>query len=593
MYAQSDTASSFNISAVLSYHVLDTLQTRVEQTIVITNKKEFVYSPAYSITLHIKNIRDISVQGSKGDIPYTVADAGGDTKTIDITFPQRILGVGAQNTFTFSYTSSDFVSKTGDITRVTIPSVATPSDFTSYSATVIVPSSFGKPSLAKPGNSYRENANAYTFTKDSLQGEAIELYFGQLQLYKFNLTYNLENKNLFPTRTEIALPPNTTYQNALLGHISPKPDSTYVDVDGNVLATYLLPAKSTRTVTAETLVSVSDIPSPENLSADQKALFLKPQKYWEVDNPEIKKIAENLRTPEAIYDYTVKTLEYNKGKTADQNTRLGALGALAKPNFAVCLEFTDLFVALARSAGIPARAIEGYAYTGDESDKPLSLFQDVLHAWPEYYDAAQKTWVMVDPTWGNTTGGVDYFHSLDFDHVAFAVNGRDSAYPIPAGGYKIDPNSKDITVSFPSYVEFVKNTDLGVSGNFSSFAHGKEITGTLTLVNNGNYEIPGYSAYVLLDGKNAQFVTFPATPPLGTNKIAVSIPIPAQNFLASLTNITHTVTIQSGQGKVLSSNTVRVFPFSEFLLIGGAAFGTAVIIFIIAFKTRSLPVQRR
>lgn len=591
-HAQTDTARNFDISASIVYSVQDTLETRIQQKIVITNKKEFVYSPAYSVTLHIKNIKDISVQNNQGSIPYTVTDTDGGAKTINIEFPQRTLGVGAQNAFTFSYASSDFVSKTGDIKRVTIPSLSSISDFENYTATVIVPSGFGKPTLIKPSIPYQENTSAYTFSKNDLQGSAIELYFGSTQLYKFQLIYNLENKNLFPIKTEIALPPNTTYQDVLLSSISVRPESTYIDVDGNTLAVYSLPPKSTRMVKVETLIHVSYNPSSEPLSFEQKKLYLKPQKYWEANDPEIKKIAKNLDTPEAIYNYTVKTLEYSKDKIANQNTRLGAKKVLSKPYFAVCLEFTDLFVALARAAGIPARAVEGYAYTDDETDKPVSLFKDILHAWPEYYDFDKKTWVMVDPTWGDTTGGVDYFHALDFDHVAFTINGKDSAYPVPAGGYKINPDTKDITVSFPQKVEFVKNTQAAVDARFSSFVHSRNLTGDITFTNNGNYEISGYKTHVLLDEQPALTVTFPATAPFGTSMIAVSIPLSQQNFLASLTNITHKVTIQDDSGKVLSVYTVRAFPFSEFLLIGGAAFGTFAIIFFIAVKTRSIPVQK-
>ena len=113
---------------------------------------------------------------------------------------------------------------------------------------------------------------------------------------------------------------------------------------------------------------------------------------------------------------------------------MGALSALNNPTSAVCLEFTDLFVALSRAAGIPAREIDGYAYTNNAHDRPLSLTEDVLHAWPEYYDFDKKAWIMVDPTWGNTTGGIDYFNALDFDHIAFVIKGENSGYPIPAGG---------------------------------------------------------------------------------------------------------------------------------------------------------------
>ena len=62
---------------------------------------------------------------------------------------------------------------------------------------------------------------------------------------------------------------------------------------------------------------------------------------------------------------------------------------------------------------------------------------------------------MIDPTWANTTGGIDYFNVLDFDHIAFVIKGESSDYPIPAGGYKLQGNEeeKDVNVSFAKIFE--------------------------------------------------------------------------------------------------------------------------------------------
>jgi hypothetical protein len=100
------------------------------------------------------------------------------------------------------------------------------------------------------------------------------------------------------------------------------------------------------------------------------------------------------------------------------------------------MEFTDVFVAIARAAGIPARQAIGYAYTTNTKLRPLSLVTDVLHAWPEYYDSTLGIWVPIDPTWESTTGGVDYFNKLDFNHIVFAINGIRDDYPYPAGSYR-------------------------------------------------------------------------------------------------------------------------------------------------------------
>ena len=57
-----------------------------------------------------------------------------------------------------------------------------------------------------------------------------------------------------------------------------------------------------------------------------------------------------------------------------------------------CNEHTQLFIALARAAGIPARAAAGLAHVGSKF---------YYHAWPEVYideGADRGLWLPVDPT---------------------------------------------------------------------------------------------------------------------------------------------------------------------------------------------------
>ena len=112
----------------------------------------------------------------------------------------------------------------------------------------------------------------------------------------------------------------------------------------------------------------------------------------------------------------------------------------------MCTEFADLFIALARAAGIPAREVNGYGYTTDPQLRPLSLGNNVLHAWPQYWDSVRKVWVSIDPTWGRTTGGVDYFSKLDFNHLAFLTHGLSDSLPVMS--------ASDIQVSYGSYREY-------------------------------------------------------------------------------------------------------------------------------------------
>lgn len=580
---ESDSSKFFDTSAEATYRVLDNAKTIVSQKIIITNKEEYTYAPSYSITLNINSISDIEVSNSQGAIPYTVSEKY-DKKTINIDFPERIVGKGKKNEFTFSYLSSDYASRTGSIFRVNIPPISNLNNFSSYTSFVSVPVELGKPFLVKPQITYSENNSIYTFPRSSL-GSGVTMFFGNSQYYDFNLTYHLENKNLYPIETEVTIPPDTSYQEILLKKVNPEPFYSFIDGDGNVLLRYRLGPKTAYDVKANVLVRISDSPVGEYLSESQKKEYLKPQKYWEVNDQQIKKLASELKTPENIYNYVVKSLSYSDEKTGNGNGRVGAKGVLKKPFFAVCLEFTDLFIALSRAAGVPARAVEGFAYTRDDKDKPLSLFQDVLHAWPEYYDENKKAWVYVDPTWGNTTQGTDFFHQLDFDHVAFTVNGLDSTYPVPAGGYKGESDSKDVVFEFANPQEFEKVKSIKIGSMFSSFAQNNRISGTLSLENKGNYIVKDYKAILVMDGKEKIDVSFPPSPPYGKSEVTVSLP-------SSLTNPIHNIKILDEEGKKVFEKNVFVFPFSQYILIGGALFFGAVTVFIIAFKTRRISVQR-
>ncbi len=592
-YAQEkeDSKDYFTVSANSLYQVVNSSSTHVIQEISIVNKKEFFYAPSYAITLHTKSISNITARNEAGAIPFTLKEGEDGSKTIEITFPEKIVGVGKYNNFTFSYDSSDFTHKIGNILTVQIPALSGSQSFDSYTAAVNVPEEFGVPSIIKPNVSYSKKGNTYIFSNGQLK-KGIEMVFGEFQLYRFKLSYHLENNNVFPVTTELALPPNTSYQEVIVENVTPKPKKTYRDIDKNTLATYLLPPKTTTHVTAEVLIKVKNIPTQEVLSESQKKIYLKPQKYWEVNDPEIQKIAKDLKTPLAIYEYVVKTLSYETKKANLENVRQGAKNTLSNPLYAVCLEFTDLFISLARAAQIPARSVEGYAYTDDSQDKPLSLFEDVLHAWPEYYDENKKTWVMVDPTWGNTTGGVDYFNSLDFDHVAFVINGEKSSYPVPAGGYKTEEETKDIVVSYPDSVAFVKNSKIQISGSFSSFTKSNLIESKIKLINLGNSESSLQKAEIYLDGKKSLAISLPEVPPYGEAEFSIAIPLRHTGFLSSLTNFNHTITIHDENGRELYAEKIKTFPFSQYYLIGGAIFIGIIFIFVLAFKTRSLPLQK-
>jgi transglutaminase-like putative cysteine protease len=268
-------------------------------------------------------------------------------------------------------------------------------------------------------------------------------------VFSFDLAYHLENPLKSNSQTEIALPPDTAFQKVYFSKIDPKPNNVRIDSDGNYLAVYKLSARQRIDVAVAGSVQIfagfRAYPSP---SAEVLQNNLLPSVYWQSVDPQIASLSKDLKTPKAIYNYVTARLKYDLERVKPNVTRMGALEALKNPNQAICMEFTDLFVALARAAGIPAREINGYAYTENRELQPLGLVADVLHSWPEYYDKDKGVWIPVDPTWGSTSG-VDYFNKLDLRHFAFVIHGASVKEPYAPGSYKLGPNpQKDVFVSF-------------------------------------------------------------------------------------------------------------------------------------------------
>lgn len=428
--AESNFVTDYNVT----YNVLENALTHVTFDVTLTNKTSQFYASSYSIQVGFDDIKNVLATDNNGKIVPIISKNNNGNK-IEIKFNKNTVGINNRIVLTISFDTQDVAQKSGKNWDINIPGLAKQAEHNSFNVNVIVPKFLKKPSYIKPVV-LQADGTSLKFTKEDLGKSGISISYGSGKIYKFDLTYHLGNSNLFPIKTKIALPPSTNYQNIEIISIVPKPLNITKDFDGNWLAEYSLSAYKKIDVKVVGKANILLHPIKQKLSNEEIAEYLKEQLFWQASNSQIKKLALELKTPYEIYKYVVNHLKYDFKRVQSGKPRIGALEALQNPKSAVCLEFTDLFIALARAAGIPAREINGFAYTQNPQEKPLSLVKDVLHAWPEYYDSDIQTWVMVDPTWENATGGVDYFYTLDFDHIAFVIKGVSSTYPIPAGGYK-------------------------------------------------------------------------------------------------------------------------------------------------------------
>jgi len=581
-------SDNFSTSYNVNYQVLDSGTTHVTFNISLTNKTSQFYASSYKIQVGFTHLNNVRASDPNGQIVPTVFQVPSGN-SIEVNFNDKVVGKDNTLTFNLSFDTDDIVQRQGSIWEVNIPGISNQNDFSDFKAHVSVPSYLGSPTYIKP----EQPTKNLDFTRDQLGTSGISIAFGDRQTYGFSLAYHLENTNLFPIKTEIALPPTTNYQDMEIDSIDPKPLNVTVDQDGNWLAQYTLLPSTKKEIVVKGKAQLLLYPRKKFETSQNLQKYLTQQNYWEISNPKIKDIAKNLKTPREVYQFVVDHLTYDFGRVSQNKPRLGALGVLQDPTSAVCLEFTDLFVALARSAGIPAREIDGFAYTQNTSSRPLSKVLDILHSWPEYYDSNQQTWVMVDPTWGNTTGGIDYFDTLDFDHFAFVIKGLDSSYPVPAGGYKTDStqNQKDVNVSFAdAFSAQAPTIELKPNLPITSIA-GLPISGSITIRNVSNLVYPqqfvDISTSVL--SPTSKKIDVSQIPPFGFVTVPLSYQSP--NFL---TNKTALVTIRLADREF--PNSIKVVPF--FLtaqgIIGGILLALLIAsISIFAARARHLPFSRR
>jgi hypothetical protein len=461
-------ANEFSYSIDVNYRVPVSGSTGVIQTYNITNNTSNKYLDSIKISAPSNDVQNLKVyyEGG-GSIPFTTQvlteETGGfkfDYTQINIDFPAAKVGQGLKWGFVVDYQTNSLVENKGRANVVYIPGIAQENkDY--YNVSLQVPASFGEVhgfgSLPKEV-SRQSGIVTYSFNQNDLINNSLQLLFGNSTTYKVGFVYPLENKASVSKKFEISLPPNTQSQSVFLQNLEPRPESIRLDADGNVIATYKVGSNQKINVKADILADVKyikyDLAKSGNTNEIPKNLvdtYTKSTRFWQSDNAEINAKAKELTKGKntvadqisAINKYVIDTLEYNNEKIK-YNIRQGSLKAYQDPTNVVCLEYSDLTIALLRASGIPARMPVGYGYSGDL--KLSASVSDSLHSWVEAY-VPNVGWVNVDPTWG------EKFNNLgisDIDHLAFAIWGANDSSPVAvtAAGQDTNYQYEQATLSY-------------------------------------------------------------------------------------------------------------------------------------------------
>jgi len=293
-----------------------------------------------------------------------------------------------------------------------------------------------------PDATETQNTKTYTkffFTYKSLLNQYIWIQIGRQQYYKFSIIQDVtgtESSNTGYTNEYKLIVPRSVdepsiYQRVYYSSITPAPKYAETDIDGNLILAFDFPTNYTGQISIQGYAEVGrnnsvtiDASNSGNITDNtisNMGNYLKQAAYWEVNDSKIQTTAHQVIGNERnifniskdLYTFIVNRIDYSTVKRFGLNERQGALATL-NGGAAVCMEYSDLFLALARADGLPARAVFGYSY-----DSKLKNTDQEAHQWDEVFMPGLGKWVSIDVTWGEsgmkmTEGNLNHF----FTHMA-------------------------------------------------------------------------------------------------------------------------------------------------------------------------------
>jgi len=273
----------------------------------------------------------------------------------------------------------------------------------------------------------------------------ISLLFGRNIQYKFEVSRSFQNSTDDNETFELVLPPDTKDQIIIWDDISPLPNSSTIDEDGNYIFKYIVSPNST--LDCKIKGYIEKVSSTEE--SDIRTYLTKETGYWNITNTsEDKRVKtymkkQGVNLPDGfddintldnpnkelfyknIYKYVVEKLNLDKTQTLgiEDISRLGSTTLTESAQNAKPIDYADFYIALLRKYNIPSRLVIGYVskISGYTSD-------GFYHYWVEYYDTMNSKWMTADPFLEDYTQK-DLFKSDFYDHLTILRRGKSTVSP--------------------------------------------------------------------------------------------------------------------------------------------------------------------
>jgi transglutaminase-like putative cysteine protease len=403
------------------------------------------YFNTWSMYIHTADAFGITIEGENASLHFKPIVEGNWTR-LDIDLGRKVY-TNQSCLLKISYFATDRMEAKGPEKTLRMRTVTDRVYKDNVTLTVNIPKGYGLIEYEPPFLSSRESADGAVLSSHRLGVGADESYYLSVKFadpvvqYDVIYRYTFTNKGSTTERTpkfEVPGPLEVGRQEVSQISYSPSPISTSYDESGNLRSKFrtspIAPGRNT-TINIRFVAKITLPPAiNDSYSGRLSEIPLNLMKYttadtyWEVDDPTMRDLSQNLTKSEtsvlnkvkAVYNFVIDNIEYDdaKFKAILSGQKPGRYGAIRTHTLGsgVCEDFSDLFVTLCRASGIPAMVVNGYTYDGDE---PTS-HPETGHAWAEVF-IPRYGWLQVDPTW-------KLFGRLEGRHITSLLR-KDSSEP--------------------------------------------------------------------------------------------------------------------------------------------------------------------
>lgn len=495
LFANSDFTINSNFNHKLT---VDSVETEVILQVNSTGPKVITY---YTASIPLANLKTTCKNFKTGEpIECTYYHRGSVTDVLldlknTVTRPENPLEVA------ISYTTSINESNSYTVSSNVL-------DTKTVGVTVTYPKEMGEPFwTSDPIQSVRlKGEDSMEIFISNPVHPSISFLFGEKITYRFDINKVFTNSSSGENQVfEIYVPSDTYTQIVIWDEISPLPNTTLKDEDGNYIFKYDVPPNESVDCTISGYIQKLKIDEEEEV---KKSFLTQKTGYWTISNSteftrvntylkkrgldvnssfdDIQKLDDSEKELfyKYIYQYVLDRLSFSKDITLGitNETRLGATSLTENPNSASAIDYADFLIALLRQYGVPSRLIVGYVsnITGYTSD-------GFYHHWVEYYDLNQKAWVVADPFLEDYIEK-SLFGNPFYDHITIIRRGKSAVAPklsfFSEGDFAVKSETEKEIIA-----EFDFKADLSFERMVSTQKHTR---GYINLTNTGNTALNDY-----------------------------------------------------------------------------------------------------